>query len=234
MKTLLPGLDRQLSLLKGEIELTDLDILVIGSSSEEIAKLMSKKSNSSVELIVEDYDSLINSKLLLGHKGNVNVRIMDFETTDFDDGEFDLVYAQASISSFRRNKIVKEIKRILKPEGFFCVGEVTQLSEDIPVFVREILDSSDLEPLQSDKLGNYFEKRNFQIIAEKDLSPTLKEYYSLSLKKFEDSKTELTDDEKKYYKKLLNRISHESNAFLKLGADKFIGFKALLMKKGSN
>jgi DNA-directed RNA polymerase subunit N (RpoN/RPB10) len=40
----------------------------------------------------------------------------------------------------------------------------------------------------------------------------------------------LSGQEKSYYKKLLNKISHESNAYLKLGADKYIGFKMLILK----
>jgi len=40
-----------------------------------------------------------------------------------------------------------------------------------------------------------------------------------------------TDEtEKKLYKKLLNKISHESNAYLKLGADKYIGLNLLILK----
>jgi hypothetical protein len=42
----------------------------------------------------------------------------------------------------------------------------------------------------------------------------------------------LTEKEKSYYKKLLNKISHESNAYLKLGADKYIGYKLLILKLG--
>jgi hypothetical protein len=47
------------------------------------------------------------------------------------------------------------------------------------------------------------------------------------------SKSDLTQQEKSYYKKLLHKISHESNAYLNLGADKYIGFIALLLQKGT-
>ena len=47
--------------------------------------------------------------------------MMDFDNTDFNAEEFDLVYAQASISLLNRNKIVKEIKRILETRwNFVC------------------------------------------------------------------------------------------------------------------
>ena len=232
MKILLPGLEKQLSFLKKNIDVHGLKILVMGSASEEIAKQIAKDSGTFIEMIVEDYDSLINAKLVCAKSDNVNVRIMDFETTDFDDSVFDLVFAQASVSDTRRNKIIKEIKRILKPGAVFCVGEIVKLEENIPVFVEDIFESSNLDPLLSENLKKYYEERKFDITAEADLSETFLEFYSTSLKKLESSKKELSDEEKSYYKKLLNRISHESNAFLKLGADKFIGFISLIMKSG--
>ena len=84
-----------------------------------MAKELSNHFDTSVELIVEDYDSLMNSKMILESSPRVNVRLMDFEVTDFNDSSFDLVYAQASISLTKRNKIVKEIKRLAKTGWVF-------------------------------------------------------------------------------------------------------------------
>ncbi len=228
---LLPGSNKQLKLLEDELAIKNYSVLVIGSASEQIAKEIEEIAGKQVELIVEDYESLINSKLILSKNEKVNISLMDFEATDFDDELFDLVYAQASISDFRRNGIVKEIKRILKPGGYLCVGEITKLTKDIPTFVQDIFDSSDLDPLFHNDVAEYYRQKNFDIIREKDFSPSLKEYYSLSLKKLKKTQEELTDNEKSYYKKLLNKISHESKAFLKQGADKHIGFYVLLLKK---
>ena len=57
-----------------------------------MAKELSNHFDTSVELIVEDYDSLMNSKMILESSPRVNVRLMDFEVTDFNDSSFDLVY----------------------------------------------------------------------------------------------------------------------------------------------
>ena len=53
----------------------------------------------------------------------------------------------------------------------------------------------------------------------------------MSSKLLDDRLNKLGESEKAYHKKMLNRISHESNAYLKLGADKFIGFVSLLLTK---
>ena len=227
----LPGLNKQFDLLKSSVELNNLKILVLGSGSETAAIKLAGTSGREVELILEDYDSLMSSRLLLENESSVNVKMMDFEITDFEDQSFDIIYVQGSISNSRRNKIVKEIKRILKSEGILCVGEVVNLKKEPVQFILDIYKSSDLNPLNSDELEEYYSERNFEVKLRKDFSETLKNYYSKSLFELQKKAKELPDNEKSYYKKLLNRISHEAKAYLKQGADKFIGFEVLILKK---
>jgi len=231
-KIFLPGLEKQIEFLLNNLNTKIETALVIGSASEDIANQIIESYQCSPELIVENYESLMNSKLILGEASTINARLMDFEVTDFENNSFDLVYAQASISRTNRNKIVKEIKRVLKPNGIFCVGEIVTLQKEYPAFVRDIFDSSDILPLYVDELKNYYEERNFKFISEIDLTSTLKKYYSINTDLLRDTKLNLTDREKSFHKKLLNKVSHESNAYLKLGADKFIGFVTLLLQKG--
>ncbi len=227
----LPGLDNQIRFVRRKVDLVGKFTLTMGSSSEEIVKLFAEESNQKAELIVEDYNSLLNSRLLLGSDKRFNVRLMDYEFTDFEDSTFDVVYTQGGISNPRRSKILKEIKRILKPEGILCVGEVVNLREDIPPFVQDIYDSSEQEPLLSSQIENYYIERNFEVIEVKDLSFTLDEYYTKNLFELKKSVRDLAENEKSYYKKLINMISHEAKAYLKEGAKDFIGFYSLILKK---
>lgn len=227
----LPGLDNQIRFVRRKVDLVGKFTLTMGSSSEEIVKLFAEESNQKAELIVEDYNSLLNSRLLLGSDKRFNVRLMDYEFTDFEDSTFDVVYTQGGISNPRRSKILKEIKRILKPEGILCVGEVVNLREDIPPFVQDIYDSSEQEPLLSSQIENYYIERNFEVIEIKDLSFTLDEYYTKNLFELKKSVRDLAENEKSYYKKLINMISHEAKAYLKEGAKDFIGFYSLILKK---
>jgi SAM-dependent methyltransferase len=232
-KILLPGLEKQINFLRKNLTSEINSALVMGSASEIPAEIISKSFNCNVEVIVEDYESLLNSKLILRDASKINIRLMGFEATDFNSSSFDLVYAQASISSTKRNKIVKEINRILKPGGLFCVGEIVALNKDVPRFVQDIFDSSDLLPLFNNGLTKYYIEKNFTLNGSVDLTNTLKEFYLLNADMLKSSKGSLTQQERSYYKKLLNKISHESNAYLKLGADKYIGFVALLLQKSA-
>jgi len=226
----LPAGFKQFRILKGKLIISGKNVLVIGAGSEKIAEKMIDSGAVSVKMIVNDFDSLMNSRLNLGKENKIVLEMMEYDNTDFNDNEFDLVYTQGSISSFNRNKIVKEIKRILKTDGVLCVGEMTTLQKKYPVFIKDIFDSSEILPLPYDSFSNYYIERKFSVLHQQDLSSSLKIFYENAIFTLKNNIEQLSDTEKSYYKKLLNKISHESNAYLKLGADKYIGFKMLILK----
>jgi hypothetical protein len=226
----LPGGDSQLNYTLDNVELKGKKILIFGSGSEIIAKEFLKSGAELVEFIVEDYESLMNSRLILENVDAVNPKMMDFEITDFNPDTFDIVYAQASISGIRRHQILKEIKKLLVDDGLLISGEIVKLEKLVPQFVQDMFDDSDLEPLFIEEIRNYYQQRRFEVYDILDFSNTLRDYYSTNLKKLSESMKELSEKEKSYYKKLLNQISHQSKAYLKQGADKFIGFCTITAK----
>src|SRR3989339_2196787 len=143
----LPAGFKQLRILKSKCIISGKNVLVIGAGGEKIAEKMIDCGAVSVKMIVNDFDSLMNSRLNLGRESIIILEMMEYEKTDFSDNEFDLVYAQASISSANRSKIIKEIKRILKADGVLCVGEMTCLKKEYPVFIKDIFESSNISPL---------------------------------------------------------------------------------------
>ena len=88
-----------------------------------------------------------------------------------------------------------------------------------------------MEPLHINKIEDYYKEKKFEIIDKKDLSFTLKDYYSKNLYELKKSLKDMAENEKSYYKKTINMISHEAKAFLSQGADEFIGFYSLILKK---
>lgn len=226
----LPGGFKQFRILRSKFILRDKSVLVIGSASEMIAQKMADAGASSVKLIIDDFDSMMNAKLNIPDNSPVDLKMMEYDATDFSSSDFDFVYAQGSISTSNRNKIIKEIKRILKNEGTLCVGEITCLANNDPTFIKDIFDSSDILPLNHDECSKYYEGKNFEVRYEQDLSSSLKNFYETVEHELKENIDKLSGKEKSYYKKILNKISHESNAYLKLGADKFIGYKMLILK----
>ena len=228
----LPGTDRQVEKLIEHLDVTGMNLLIIGGGSEEIALRLKKAGAGGIIIIVDDNDSLLTSRLILGNEPDIKVRMMEYDNTDFITPKFDLVYAQGSVSGKKRNKIVKEIKRILKPEGYFCVGESISLMPEAPVFVKDIWEASNIIPLELGNADKFYRERNFKLYNEFDLSFTLKEFYNTGKELLREKSSSLTDSEKSYYKRILKQISHESNVYLKLGGSKYMGFRMFILRKG--
>lgn len=227
----LPGSGKQFNHLNAKTSLKDKDILIIGSNSEKLAQLFINAEANVVTIILDEHDSLLNARYLLKDNKKISVRLMDFTSTDFNDNVFDIVYAQASISSKMRNKIIKEVKRILKPQGILNAGEIVSLKPSPPKFVYDIWASGNLLPLNSDDIKKYYEERNLEIVDTLDLSAHLKDFYLESKKLLSDNIDSLSENEKAYYKKMLKRMSHESNAYLKLGGKDYMGLTSIISRK---
>ena len=230
-KIFLPGNEKQLEHLESKLEIPGKEVLIIGTGSEDIAVYLKKKGAPAVRIIVSDYESVMNSRMILPKETEVSVSMMDFENTDFESETFDLVYAQASVSSYSRNKIIKEVKRILNSGGILSAGEITCLKIPVPVFIQEIWDAGDILPLETNEVTAYYQERKFEIIDQINLSNTLTDYYQKNHKLLRDKMNTLTESEKSYYKIILNRLSHESNVYLKQGGKDYIGFTSIIARK---
>ena len=228
----LPGGDRQFAHLKSNVNIAKSNVLIIGSNTNQLAKIFVAEGAATVSIIVDDHDSLIQLRYLLQNDKNISLKLMGYTKTDFEDFSFNLVFAQASVSSKNRNKIIKEIRRVLKPGGYLNVGEIVSLKDNTPVFIKNIWDVGNIDPLNIKDINNYYESRGFETVSVKDLSDQLQEYYILS-KNLLDMTSSLSKEEKSYHKKMLKRISHESNAYLKLGGNKFMGFTSVIFRKAN-
>lgn len=171
----------------------------------------------------------MQSRINLKDEDRIKVKMMDYAHTDFEDRYFDLIYAQGSISVPDKKDILKELKRILISKGLFCAGEIVSLKEPVPEFVNDIWERSGLEPIASLEIKKYYEGKGFEVIGEQDLSTTLRDFYD----KTRYAVSKVSKNEKEEDKKHFSRMKHESNAYLKLGGDKYIGFKSLIMRKSN-
>jgi SAM-dependent methyltransferase len=231
--TFLPGLDKQIKFLLDNVDIKNKSVLVIGSNTERIALKLLRDAKE-VFIIVDNQEDLLRLRVNLAPKENLHARYMEYSNTDFINKRFDIIYAQGSITRSDRNKIMKEIKKVLQPEGILCTGEIVSLTSEPPQFVKDAWNHSSLSPLVSDRIENYYNEHGFKIIETIDLTDTLKEFYFLSKQLFKESTDELSKDEIKFYKKLLTRIKHESDVYLKLGGNKHIGFKSILLKNADD
>jgi len=224
----LPGGKSQLKHLLEQNIQNGIRALIIGPSTNSIIKGLLEYFPE-INIIADNYDSLMNIRMTLKEEYSIRIKMMDYAHTDFENEHFNLIFSQGSISVIERKNILKEIKRIIVNDGLFCVGEIVSLKEPVPAFVKDIWERNGMEPLVSSTITQFYESKGFKVISEKDLSTSLKDYYEnirLLVLKTDTGKKEA---EKKYF----SRLKHESNAFLKLGGDKYIGFKSLIMRKSN-
>jgi ubiquinone/menaquinone biosynthesis C-methylase UbiE len=202
--------------------------LIIGTVSNSIVKKLLEYFTD-INIIVDNSDSLLNTRMNQKENDSIKIRLMDYAHTDFEVKHFDLIYSQGTISVPERKNILKEVKRILSDGGLLSVGEIVSLKEPVGGFVRDIWERGGLEPIASTGLKQYYESRGFEIISEKDLSDTLSDFYE----KIRFAVSKVGKNEKEQDKKYFSQMKHESHAYLKLGGDKFIGFKSLIMRKSN-
>jgi len=224
----LPGGNNQLKHLLNQDIAKGKQALIIGTTSDQIVKKLLGYFDE-INVIAESYDSLIRIKMLLKEEPVIKVKMMDFAHTDFEDKYFSLIYAQGSVSVPDRKDILKEMKRIISDDGMLSIGEVVSLKEPVAGFVSDIWEQSGLEPLPASAIIKFYESKGFEIVSEKDLSNTLNDFYE----KIRYTVLKAGKDEKEQNKKMFARFKHESNAYLKLGGDKYIGFKSLIMRKSA-
>jgi SAM-dependent methyltransferase len=227
--TFLPGLNKQLKFLLNNIDVKDKSILILGSNTEKIARKLIRRAKE-VIIIVDDQEDLSTIRFNLSIDESIPVRYMEYSNTDFINKKFDIIYAQGSITRSDRNKIVKELKKILQPEGIICIGEIISLTNAPPQFVKDVWDQSNLSPMITDKINTYYKDKGFNIIESIDLTDSLREFYTLSKELLKESTAELSKEEIKFYRKSLNKMKHEADVYLKLGGDQYIGFKVVLLR----
>ena len=227
----LPGSGFQVKKFLESSPVEEKEILVLGSNSEEIAEIFIENKAGRVIIIVDDNDSLLKSRFLLSGNKKISVRMMEFTNTDFKDSTFDIIYAQASLSTIERKKVLREIKRILKPEGIICAGEIVNLEKEVPLFIKNLRENSGIQAPWINELNDIYVNAGFEIKSEEDLSHRLQNFYRENSALLKESRDDLTDQEKSYYKIILKKMSHESNAYLDLGGFKFMGFKMITGKK---
>lgn len=222
----LPGGNSQLEHLLKENISKGSHALIIGPANNSIVNKLLEYFNS-INIIADNYDSLISIRMKLKENDTIKIKMMDYAHTDFEDKQFDLIYAHGSVSVLDRKNIVKEIKRILSDAGLLSVGEIVSLKEPVAGFIKDIWERSGLEPLASVSIKQYYESKGFELISEKDLSDTLGDFYE----KIRFAFSKAGKEEKEYDKKYFSQMKHESHAYLKLGGDKFIGLKSMIMRK---
>lgn len=229
-KILLPGLDKQLGFTLKNIETAGKKILVAGESAEYLAHKLAMSSGNQVSHIVSDHDALLSAKLKRPDGSDVNLKLMAFDATDFKDKTFDIIYSQGILSSAEQKSIIKEFRRILVGGGIVVTGEFIKKTPETPVFIADLFSANGLKLRNEEELLTFYTERNFSLLQKIDLSSTLTPYYKEVNDLLKSSTKTLSSSEKSFHKKIIHKISHECNIFLKMDGLKHVGFHSYIFR----
>jgi len=110
-----------------------LNVLDIGCGVGQATILLANRfENATIESIdlFKHYLSLLDEKIA---ENNLDDRVftyqMDMRDPDFANEEFDIVFSEASIEIIGFKKGLKEWKRLLKPNGYLIVSDISWISK---------------------------------------------------------------------------------------------------------
>ena len=174
-------------------------VLDIGAGFGGAARVLAKKYGAHVTCLnLSDVENERNRKLTeeQGLSDLVEVVHGSFENIPEPDNSFDIVWSQdAILHSGNREKVLKEVARVLKPGGEFIFTD--------PMQADGIEDESVLEPIYArihlDSLGSFgFYRKElgglgFEEVVIEDLTPQLRTHYDRVGKELASRRQELND-----------------------------------------
>lgn len=113
----------------------------------------------------------------------------NFESLPFAEGSFNLVWSQdAMLHSERRQVILEEVARVLKPGGHFVFTDPMQADDGDPQFLAPVLERLDLDSLASPSFyRREAERVGLSLEAFDNLSPHLSRHYASVLRVLEEN-----------------------------------------------
>ena len=225
-KIVLPGLDEQLNYFIKNYSPNDTKGLLIGPGVH-YASVTLRELGAETETIIND-DSLLMVERL---NRDSRVKFMDYYATDYADNSLDFIYAQASISATQHTRILKEMFRILKPGGMFCVGEIVKRDFPTPQSVKDIWNLSHLNPVLLADLPPLYSSIGYEIAGTVDLTDTMENLYKMQATVLRAEKEKLSDDDRYLMRRNLKSLQHEANMYLRGGAQKHTFYNVFLLTK---
>lgn len=221
---LLPGMNEQSNAFLRHHKIKEAKMLVMGTAAPHLLKKFLNPFVGSIDVIIDNEDLLLTERLSAPKDKKVRVRFMDFSNTDFADNTFDFVYTQGAASTLQRIKILHEIKRILKPGGVYCLGELVYIKQEVPVSIKSVWEIAGIAPIEIEQAAPCYADAGFTLLDTTDLSKTLFMMYERYREIMHDGANQMTEDEFQALRHDLIRLKHEAEIFIKMGGDKYTGY----------
>ncbi len=193
-------------------------VLDLGSGFGGSARFLAKEYQCKVECLnLSKAQNDINRQLIkeAGLEEKILVREGNFEELPYQDNSFDVVWSQDSfLHSGRRDTVLKEAYRVLKPGGCLVYTDIMQGDTATRAELQPVLDRIHLESLSSVSFYRIAAKEcRFREYFFQDLSRCLTAHYSHVLKELEERQSSLSDKiSEDYIENMKKGLGHWINA----------------------
>lgn len=209
------------------------NILNLGTSYGAAARFLAEKYQCKIECLsfsdqANEYNEQLTKKAEL--EDHINIQKGNYEQLPFARETFDIAWSQdAFFHNKQREKVFREVARVLKPEGRFIFTEVLK-SQDCPDSVLE-----DIEAVVP--VGHLFSIREYRRIARKadleqvfvrEMPDQLVQHYS---KVIDSANEQLKKLSKKEDKELLQHMIDTWNLYVENGEKGYLNWGILQFQK---
>lgn len=103
-----------------------------GIQTIQLSSLIKSRGEIVASDVNQDYLDILREQVTKRSIENINCEIADMFDLKYDEGSFDLVWSEGAIYIIGFEKGLLEWKRVLKPNGFIVVSELSWFSENPP------------------------------------------------------------------------------------------------------
>lgn len=227
----LPGGDSPVKFFLKEFPERDCSLLILGNGFPQLVPFFVDAGFSSVKAASDDNTEVFEYKANTPKEKQIPSLCVDYASLDYKDESFDHVFCQATLTLSGRNKLIKQIRRVLKPGGHLTTSEILCNKKPAPTFLNDIWAESGQDPLYTDEFEPYYTSRGFIIKSSADFTNDLDEFYIKSYKLLESSLKSLPADKRVQFRKDFVQEKHEITSLVKGGALKYMNLKTMILQK---
>ncbi len=206
-------------------------LLLLGNGFPQLIPFVQNEGFSSIHSASDDTTEVFEYKANTSKNQQFPAMVVDYASLDHKSGEFDFVFCQTTLTKPVKTKLIKEIKRILKPEGILITSEIVCIKKPAPIFLNDIWIKSGQDPHYNDEFEPFYTTRGFNLIESAEFPNDLDEFYIKSYKILETNLKTMSAEKRVQFRKDFVQEKHEIVTMVKSGALKFLNFRTLILQK---
>ncbi|CUS96899.1 SAM-dependent methyltransferase [Candidatus Chrysopegis kryptomonas] len=220
-------------LICSKVEIKDgMNVLIASVNLRESVVYVAKNFNCHIYGIYEIPQVVFDAKSEIAEAGlddKVKVKMMSPVNLDFEDEIFDLIISEGILSQYKKSRILKEFRRVLKKDSFIGIADFYWKKTPVPTYVKDAwyVEGGEIETL--DEKIKILKDYGFEPTFVKDISDELRVYYSRFKKIIQSSLKERKFTKSEF--KEVKKFKHEVSVYLDQGGDKWMGYVVIVAKK---